>query len=63
MDPAVVWRQGAGPDPPEPWPGRHEAFLIACALYSGHRERDLIDIFRGLGEGAKEAAANAAWRR
>jgi hypothetical protein len=47
----VVWRRGAGPEPPEPWPSRVEAFLTACALHAGQRERDLMSIIEGLGEG------------
>jgi hypothetical protein len=39
VDPAVLWRGGLpGPAPPEPWPGRHEAFLTACAAFAAERE-------------------------
>jgi hypothetical protein len=34
---------------PEPWPGRIDAFMVACAVKAGEREEDLLNLMRGLG--------------
>lgn len=38
-----MWRGPGytGPSAPEPWPGRVEAFMTACALIAGRRENDV----------------------
>lgn len=46
----MVWRGAQDdPAPPDPWPSRVDAFLTACAMHAGERERDLVNIITGLG--------------
>lgn len=51
MDPAVRWRvlDSRSPAPPEPWPSRVDAFLVACAVHAGERERELLSVMEALG--------------
>jgi hypothetical protein len=52
----VRWR-GPGrlvPAPPEPWPGRVDAFMVACARHAGARERDLVEMMEGVAQGLKK---------
>lgn len=51
--PAVRWRalHETAPAPPEPWPGRVDAFMVACAIEAGNRENDLADIVKALAGG------------
>lgn len=36
---------------PEPWPGRVDAFMVACARHAGEREEDLFSVLKGLAGG------------
>lgn len=54
LNPAGVWRSDDGLERNEladPWPGRVDAFLSACAIQAGQRERDLLEAMDSLGEG------------
>jgi len=53
--PAVRWRsnESSPTAPPEPWPARVDAFLVACAIHAGQRERDLWHLMEALGAGGK----------
>jgi hypothetical protein len=37
----------------EPWPGRVDAFLTACANHSAIHERSLVELMEGLSKGSK----------
>lgn len=54
----MEWRGAgyAGVPPPEPWPGRVEAFMTACALHAGTRERDVLSALKGLGASSDSPA-------
>lgn len=54
-NPAVRWRslERDPTAPPEPWPERVDAFMVACSEVAGRRERDLLSALEGLAGGGK----------
>lgn len=56
----MLWRGALpGPAPPEPWPGRHEAFLTACAHYAAEREQAPVDVAQMVEAWLRAKAGNA----
>lgn len=58
----MAWRgpefvSPAPPALPGPWPGRVDAFLSACAMHAGQRERDTLNVIKGIGDAAGELMA------
>jgi hypothetical protein len=48
--PAVRWRglDSRLPAPPEPWPSRIDAFVVACAIHASQQERALENLITAI---------------